>query len=77
LDDIQDRLSENELASFFQDLADTAGRIALTHCRSDIDFERKQEQMKNRAAKDATNQTALVHGYGKDTSSSRRDLTKT
>jgi len=43
LDDIQDRLSDNELASFFQDLANTAGRIALTHFRSDIDFERKQD----------------------------------
>jgi histidinol phosphatase-like enzyme (inositol monophosphatase family) len=43
LNDIQDRLSENELAAFFQDLADTAGRIALTHFRSDIDFERKQD----------------------------------
>jgi inositol-phosphate phosphatase / L-galactose 1-phosphate phosphatase / histidinol-phosphatase len=43
LDDIQDRLSDNELASFFQDLADAAGRIALTHFRSDIDFERKQD----------------------------------
>jgi inositol-phosphate phosphatase/L-galactose 1-phosphate phosphatase/histidinol-phosphatase len=43
LDDIQDRLSESELAPFFQDLADTAGRIALTHFRSNIDFERKQD----------------------------------
>jgi histidinol phosphatase-like enzyme (inositol monophosphatase family) len=43
LDDIQDRLSENELASFFRDLADTARRIALTHFRSDLDVERKQD----------------------------------
>lgn len=43
MDDIQDRLSDNELASFFQNLANTAGRIALTHFRSDIDFERKQD----------------------------------
>ena len=43
MDDIQDTLSESELASFFRDLADAAGRIALTHFRSNIDFERKQD----------------------------------
>jgi inositol-phosphate phosphatase / L-galactose 1-phosphate phosphatase / histidinol-phosphatase len=43
LDDIQDRLSERELAAFFHDLGNAAGRIALTHFRSDIDFERKQD----------------------------------
>jgi inositol-phosphate phosphatase / L-galactose 1-phosphate phosphatase / histidinol-phosphatase len=43
LKNIQDRLSENELASFFHDLAETAGRIALTHFRSGVDFERKQD----------------------------------
>jgi len=43
LNDIQDRLSENELASFFHDLADAAGRIAVTHFRSNIDFERKPD----------------------------------
>jgi len=36
--DIQDGLSENELASFFNDLADAARAIALTHFRSDIQF---------------------------------------
>jgi inositol-phosphate phosphatase / L-galactose 1-phosphate phosphatase / histidinol-phosphatase len=36
-------VSESELASFFHGLADAAGRIALTHFRSDIDFERKQD----------------------------------
>jgi inositol-phosphate phosphatase / L-galactose 1-phosphate phosphatase / histidinol-phosphatase len=43
LNNIQDRLSENELASFFYDLAETAGRIALMHFRSGVDFERKQD----------------------------------
>jgi len=43
LDDIDDRLSANELASFFHELADMAGRIALTHFRSSVDFERKQD----------------------------------
>ena len=43
MDDIQDGLSGSELASFFQELADTAGRIALTHFRSAMDFERKQD----------------------------------
>lgn len=43
MDDIQDRLSESELASFFQELADVADRIALTHFRSSIDFERKED----------------------------------
>jgi len=38
LDDIQDMVSENELASFFHELADVAGRIALTHFRSSVDF---------------------------------------
>jgi inositol-phosphate phosphatase / L-galactose 1-phosphate phosphatase / histidinol-phosphatase len=41
--DIQDRLSDTELASFFDDLADAARRIALTHFRSHVDFERKQD----------------------------------
>lgn len=36
-------VSESELASFFHDLADAAGRIALTHFRSNVDFERKQD----------------------------------
>jgi inositol-phosphate phosphatase / L-galactose 1-phosphate phosphatase / histidinol-phosphatase len=43
LDGIQDMVSESELASFFHDLADASGRIALTHFRSDIDFERKRD----------------------------------
>ncbi len=43
MDDIQDKLSANELASFFHDLAEAAGRIALTYFRSNIDFERKQD----------------------------------
>jgi inositol-phosphate phosphatase/L-galactose 1-phosphate phosphatase/histidinol-phosphatase len=43
LGDFQERLSETELASFFNDLADAARRIALTHFRSNIDFERKQD----------------------------------
>jgi len=43
LKNIQNGLSENELASFFYDLAETAGRIALEHFRSGIDFERKQD----------------------------------
>jgi inositol-phosphate phosphatase / L-galactose 1-phosphate phosphatase / histidinol-phosphatase len=43
LDDIRDRLSENELASFFNDLADAARRTAMEHFRSHIDFERKQD----------------------------------
>ncbi len=43
MDDIQDRLVENELSSFFNDLADAARRIALAYFRSDIDFERKQD----------------------------------
>jgi histidinol phosphatase-like enzyme (inositol monophosphatase family) len=43
LEDIQDIVSENELCSFFHDLADAADRIALAHFRSDIDFERKQD----------------------------------
>jgi inositol-phosphate phosphatase / L-galactose 1-phosphate phosphatase / histidinol-phosphatase len=43
LDDIQDRISASELAPFFRELADTAGRIALTHFRSTADFERKQD----------------------------------
>jgi len=43
LDDIQHSLSENELALFFDDLAETARRIALTHFRSAIDFERKPD----------------------------------
>jgi inositol-phosphate phosphatase/L-galactose 1-phosphate phosphatase/histidinol-phosphatase len=43
LDEIPDRLSERELAAFFHDLADAAGRIALTHFRSGIDFERKRD----------------------------------
>jgi inositol-phosphate phosphatase / L-galactose 1-phosphate phosphatase / histidinol-phosphatase len=43
LDDIQDRISASELASFFDKLADAAGRIALTHFRSSVDFERKQD----------------------------------
>jgi histidinol phosphatase-like enzyme (inositol monophosphatase family) len=43
LDDIQDKISANELASFFHELADVAGRIALTHFRSSVDFERKQD----------------------------------
>src|SRR6266850_6366807 len=38
--------------------------------------DRKQEHMKNRAAKNPTRKTALVHGEGKDTSSARHDLTK-
>lgn len=41
--DIQDRLSDTELASFFDDLADAARRIALRHFRSHVDFERKQD----------------------------------
>jgi histidinol phosphatase-like enzyme (inositol monophosphatase family) len=41
--DIQDGLSENELASFFNDLADAARAIALTHFRSNINFERKKD----------------------------------
>jgi inositol-phosphate phosphatase / L-galactose 1-phosphate phosphatase / histidinol-phosphatase len=41
--DIQDRLSDNELASFFNDLADAARRIALTHFRANVDFERKPD----------------------------------
>jgi inositol-phosphate phosphatase / L-galactose 1-phosphate phosphatase / histidinol-phosphatase len=36
-------VSESELASFFHDLADASGRTALTHFRSDIDFERKRD----------------------------------
>ncbi|MBP2433706.1 inositol monophosphatase family protein [Bradyrhizobium elkanii] len=43
MDDIQDRLSASELASFFNELADVAGRIAVTHFRSSVDFERKQD----------------------------------
>jgi len=43
LDDIQDKISANELASFFHELADVAGRIALTYFRSSVDFERKQD----------------------------------
>jgi inositol-phosphate phosphatase / L-galactose 1-phosphate phosphatase / histidinol-phosphatase len=43
LDHIQDRLSGSELASFFDELADVAGRIALTYFRSSVDFERKQD----------------------------------
>ncbi|KRP86511.1 MULTISPECIES: inositol monophosphatase family protein [Bradyrhizobium] len=43
MDDIQDRLSASELASFFNELADVAGRIAVTHFRSRVDFERKQD----------------------------------
>ncbi len=43
MDDIQNSFSETELASFFFDLAETAGRIALKHFRSGIDFERKQD----------------------------------
>lgn len=43
MNDIQDRLSASELASFFHDLADVAGKIALTHFRSNGDFERKED----------------------------------
>jgi histidinol phosphatase-like enzyme (inositol monophosphatase family) len=43
LADIQDGLSESELASFFNNLADAARGIALTHFRSNINFERKQD----------------------------------
>ncbi len=43
MDDLDDMVSAGELASFFRDLADAAGRIALTHFRSNIDFERKQD----------------------------------
>ncbi|BAL77766.1 inositol monophosphatase family protein [Bradyrhizobium cosmicum] len=43
MDDIQDQISANELASFFHELADVAGRIARTHFRSSVDFERKQD----------------------------------
>ena len=43
MDDIQDRISAGGLASFFHELADVAGRIALTHFRSSVDFERKHD----------------------------------
>lgn len=43
MDDIQDKISASELASFFQELADVAGGIALTYFRSSVDFERKQD----------------------------------
>jgi len=43
LDDIQNSLSESELAAFFDDLAATAGQIALKHFRSAVDFERKED----------------------------------
>jgi len=41
--DIQDESSDTELASFFNDLADASRRIAMTHFRSDFDFEQKQD----------------------------------
>ncbi|QPF88067.1 inositol monophosphatase family protein [Bradyrhizobium genosp. L] len=40
---MQDTPSASELAGFFDGLADTAGRIALTHFRSSGGFERKED----------------------------------
>jgi inositol-phosphate phosphatase / L-galactose 1-phosphate phosphatase / histidinol-phosphatase len=40
---LEDPLSEGELASFFDDLAEIARGIALSHFRSRTDFERKED----------------------------------
>jgi myo-inositol-1(or 4)-monophosphatase len=43
LSDAQSRPSASGLATFFNDLADAARAVALTHFRSGVDFERKQD----------------------------------